>query len=215
MRFRRGWFLPAALLALVPAALSAQKPIRVGPVIGLNLADVRVSNLDEATDINRRNGFLFGGFANFEVSRRFAIQPELLYSQQGAEIPVEDGISGVVKLDYIQIPVLAQLRFPSSGAAVPFLIAGPAIGFKASCKVKADAGAISAEFDCDDPDEDFIPFKSTDLSGVLGLGVEVSGLTISARYTHGFSNINNEAGALEKVRNRVFSVAVGFGFSLR
>lgn len=214
MRFRRGWFLPATLLALAPAALSAQTPIRVGPVIGLNLADVRVSNLDEVTDIDRRTGFLFGGFANFEVSRRFAIQPELLYSQQGAKVPLED-VNGVIKLDYIQVPVLAQFRFPTSGNAVPFLIAGPAIGFKASCKVKAEVGTISAEFDCDDPDEDVIPFKSTDLSGVLGVGVEVSGLTISARYTHGFSNINDLAGDLEKVRNRVFSVAVGFGFSVR
>lgn len=214
MRFRRGWFLPAALLALAPATLAAQKPIRFGPVVGLNLADVRVSNLDEITDINRRTGFLFGGFVNFEVSRRFAIQPELLYSQQGAKIPLED-VDGVIKLDYIQVPVLAQLRFPTSGRAVPFLIAGPSIGFKASCKVKADAGTISAEFDCEDPDEDFIPIKSTDLSGVLGVGVEVSGLTISARYTHGFSNINDLAGEQEKVRNRVLSLAVGFGFSLR
>jgi len=214
MRFRSRWFLSAAILALAPATLTAQKAIKVGPMVGINQAKIRVSDLEQIVEISTRTGFLFGGFASFEVSPRFAIQPELLYSQQGAEFPVEGLVSGLVKLDYIQVPVLAQVRFPS-GNVVPFLIAGPSIGFKASCKVKVDAGVISDEFDCEDPEADFVPFKSTDLSGVLGFGVEVSGLTLSARYTHGFSNVNGLAGDTEKVRNRVLSVAVGFGFSLR
>ncbi|MEZ4587695.1 MAG: hypothetical protein R2909_14980 [Gemmatimonadales bacterium] len=118
----------------------------------------------------------------------------------------------MIKLDYIQVPVLAQFRFPTSRQRGAVLIAGPSIGFKASCKVKADAGTISAEFDCDDPDEDFIPLKSTDLNGVLGVGVESRNHHLRAAHPR-LQQRQRPGRRSGEVRNRVFSLAVGFGFS--
>jgi hypothetical protein len=205
-------FSLAALL--LPVLTSAQTAVRIGPVVGVNSADVRTGNLTESLDIDRRTGLVAGAFATIGVSPRFAIQPELLYSQQGAKVPIEAGIVGVVKLDYIQVPVLAQLRFPGGGNAVPFLIAGPSLGIKASCKARAEGFGTSIGFDCDDPGLGLNPFTCTDVSGVIGLGVEVSGLTISARYQHGFSNINDLVGDIETIHNRVLSLMVGYGFRL-
>jgi hypothetical protein len=199
---------------LPPAAASAQTTVRIGPVAGVSSSDVRTGNLTESIDIDRRTGFVAGVFVTVGVSPRFAIQPELLYSQQGARVPVEAGIAGVIKLDYVQVPVLAQLRFPGGGNAVPFLIAGPSLGFKASCELAVEAFGTSLDVDCDDPVADLNPFTSTDLSGVLGVGVEVSGLTVSARYQHGFTNINDLVGEVETIRNRVLSLMVGYGFRL-
>ena len=42
------------------------------------------------------------------ISNKFAIQPEVLYSAQGTELEFE-GISGDLKLDYINVPVMANI----------------------------------------------------------------------------------------------------------
>ena len=130
---------------------------------GSNAADVKAKTLV---------GFHGGGFVSLFVGDIFAIQPEVLFSTQGAKIENTVG-STDYKLDYINIPVMLKVRAPGGF----FVEAGPQIGFKVH---ETHYGTS----------EDFA--KSTDFSIAGGLGYHSSiGLGIGARYTAGISKLGN------------------------
>ena len=71
-------------------------------------AGLNISNLDfdpDATFSNQhRNGFAFGGFADWGISDNFSILTELQYSAEGAK-------AEELRADYIQMPIMARLGF--------------------------------------------------------------------------------------------------------
>jgi hypothetical protein len=73
-------------------------------------------------------GFHAGGLAHIHLNRHFALQPELVYSSQGAEY----GSSSKTKLNYINVPVLGQYMF-GNGLR---LQTGPQVGFLTTAKSK-------------------------------------------------------------------------------
>ena len=75
-----------------------------------------------------RTGLNVGGFATIPFSARFAFQPEVLYSPTGASEP-EGEIESTIKLDYVNVPLLAKINL-SSGQNPVSLLVGPQIGFR-------------------------------------------------------------------------------------
>lgn len=144
------------------------------------------------------------GYLTLRLHRNFAIEPHLLYSQQGAEATV-DVIQGTFKLDYLQVPVLLKALFPLSGSPStrPFLAAGPALGFKVGCKVN-----VILSVDCDTIG---LPIRDTDFSAVAAGGIEVADFMLSIRYGLGVSS-SIDASPSISVTNRVLSFLVGYGF---
>ncbi len=127
-----------ALVLLAPATAAAQVSVAIGAKLGLNVADVSVSP-SEPTD--SRTAFAGGASLSIRVLDAFAIQPELLYSQQGAGSS-EDGVTAFLNQDYLTIPVLAKVVFPIPESAVrPILYVGPYVGpalaFEISCSFSA------------------------------------------------------------------------------
>ncbi|MEP6747665.1 MAG: porin family protein [Bacteroidota bacterium] len=128
-----------------------------------NVNDVKASTLV---------GFHAGIFLGLYLGDHFSIQPEALFSTQGAKI--EDGTTkDDYKLTYINVPVLAKYRFNGGF----YLEAGPQIGFNVHSTVAGNS-------------EDFA--KSTDLAIAGGLGYSSSiGLGIGARYVAGLSKVGD------------------------
>ncbi|GAH00873.1 unnamed protein product, partial [marine sediment metagenome] len=117
-----------------------------------------------------------------------------------------------IKLDYLEIPVLAKIIVPTPGGVKPCLFAGPVLALKLSGKMKAEYAGESVEEDIEDED-----MKSTDFGLVIGAGLDfglgVSGmgkLTVDIRYSLGLSTISTFEG--DDVKNGVFSLMVGFSF---
>jgi hypothetical protein len=91
-----------------------------------------------AAEYNFKTGFYIGGFANFSVTERFKIQPELLFALQGSnftiknieirEYPSEPPIIGDYKTKIsettISIPIIAQYLISEKF----FIELGPQIG---------------------------------------------------------------------------------------
>jgi hypothetical protein len=75
--------------------------------------------------------------------------------------------------------------------------AGPQVSFN----TKAEIGNDDITVDIKDG------IKSTDFGVVVGVGMESGRFTADARYTHGFTNVNDEGD--DKVRNRVVAFMVG------
>ncbi|MDR1552669.1 MAG: PorT family protein [Prevotellaceae bacterium] len=71
-------------------------------------AGAQLSTLTGASDTEFKFGFHVGGFAEFTISDRFAIQPELLYSAQGADY--KGGGDITMSLGYINLPVLLKIK---------------------------------------------------------------------------------------------------------
>src|SRR3954462_3769554 len=106
--------LTAVMLVLTTAsAASAQGggDGKWGVKGGVNLATFRADV--DAGDFGYRIGLIGGAFYTFALGDRVDIQPEALYSQQGATVDAAGG-SGTAKLDYLSVPVLVRYRLSGS-----------------------------------------------------------------------------------------------------
>ena len=197
--------LRAAVLGAVPLLLfsagSAAAQVRFGPMVGANMSTI---GGDDAEDFfSSRVGFVFGGFAQLGAGR-FALQPQVLYSMKGANS--QDVEDASLKLNYLQVPVLAQIRFPGAGGVTPYLILGPSLSFKLSCKLSDG----DEEFDCEDVG---FETKGTDFSLIGGIGLDFGSLTIAARYDYGLTRLDDTTSP-DDLYNRAFTLTVGYGIRL-
>ncbi len=117
-------------------------------------------------------GFHAGGFMRLHFGDLIAVQPELLFSTQGAKL--ESATESIdAKVSYINVPILLQLHFGGL-----FVEGGPQVGFRVNEDV---------------PNQSIENFaKSNDLSLALGLGYQShSGFGISGRYNIGLSKVGD------------------------
>lgn len=120
------------------------------------------SNLTGDADADAATSFYLGGLVDFTVSEKFHVQPELLYSMEGADD---------ASISYLRVPVMAKY-YVMDGLS---LQAGPEFAFK-----------ISADDSIDEAT------KSLDYGLGLGAGYELeSGLFFDARYNLGLANISD------------------------
>ncbi|GAC1449912.1 MAG: porin family protein [Chitinophagaceae bacterium] len=159
------------ILLLVSTATFAQH-FELGAKAGVNVSNFMGSSNASTLKANTLIGFHAGGFVSLFIGNNFAIQPEVLFSTQGAKID-DDGYKRDYKLYYINVPVMLKYRFTGGF----FIEAGPQVGFKVH---ETYAGTS----------EDFA--KSTDLSIAGGIGYHSPiGLGIGARYIAGLSKLGN------------------------
>ncbi|MCX2681478.1 porin family protein [Galbibacter sp. EGI 63066] len=187
--------------------VSQAQEVKFGVKAGINIANL--TGADE--DIDARTSLHIGGVVEFPFSEKFALQPELLFSSQGAKVSEsEEGNSyeRKLKLNYLNIPVMAKLYLTKGFS----LEAGPQAGFLLSAKDKWEATFGTSESYEDDIKDQL---KEIDLSFNFGLGYKLeNGLFFSGRYNLGFSDISDfeEEGDDDKVKNGVFQLSVGFMF---
>ncbi|HAY3551668.1 PorT family protein [Elizabethkingia meningoseptica] len=168
---------------------------RFGIKAGGNLSDLtNQSSLGEKSKI----GFYAGVFMNAPISSDFSIQPEVVYSQQGAKY--KDNILGLEKrnLGYINVPVMVQYN------ATPefYLEAGPEFGFL----VDAQTTIGNSKFTGTDP------YNTFNFGVGLGAGYRFTpNIGINARYTAGFTNtLKNNNG--DSVKNNNFQLGLAYTF---
>jgi len=160
-------FLFFAMFASVSAF---SQGFQLGLKAGVNVSNYTGGDLENKAIIGFHGGATFG----FLLGDHFSIQPEVLFSAQGAKI---DGIGNneeKYNVSYINLPVLAKYRFTGGF----YLEAGPQVGFKVNESVP------------DNTIENFA--KDLDLSVAAGLGYHSPiGLGIGARYNAGLSKVGD------------------------
>lgn len=202
----------AAAAALWPATASTAALTAIGLKGGLSGAR---EHGDFAPD-QYRLGFGAGAFATLSITTRFALQPELLFVMKGGKFPdigLTDGGGQTIGIpevthvvDYLEIPLLVQLRIPTSGRVSPMIVCGPSMAFKLREQYHF-GGPQPAE----SRDADF--FLGTDLGFAIGAGVEIGRgrdhLLLEARYTAGVINAMNDSNA-PSTRNGAFLMMAGY-----
>lgn len=183
MKFLVG-MIAAVVITGAASAQHSSSPkgfVNLGVKAGINLYKI---NSDDNTVYDQITGFHLGLLGHIHFNSQWALQPELVYSSQGAK-------SGSIehRLDYINVPVLLQFMF-DNGFRIQ---AGPQVGIL----VKAD-------------NKDNL--NSIDLG--LGVGVSYvvpsTGFGLDARYNHGLSNINKDDAV--KLYNRGIQLGVFYIF---
>jgi long-subunit fatty acid transport protein len=177
-------------VAVFGFAFANAQETKFGAKAGLNMSNITGDN---SGDNKMKIGFQVGVFANIGIAEQFAVQPELLYSAQGAKF---DG--GSSELNYINIPIMLQYIV----AEKLRLEAGPQIGILMSAKTKIDGvGSIDSKDGT----------NTTDLGVGVGIGYDVAeNINLGLRYTIGVSNINKEGDAKNANSNLAF--AIGYRF---
>ena len=180
-------------IALIGFNVNAQG-VDFGVKAGANFANI---GGDETDDYGSRTSFHFGVTAGIAVSDNFSVQPELVYSSQGATFDFE-GIDGDVQLNYLNLPIMAQFQV-ADGFSVEV---GPQFGFLMSANLKVD-----------DEEEDIKDeLKGLDLAAGIGVNYAMaSGLNFGARYNLGLSNVNDGDDDI-KNQNNVIQVSIGYRF---
>ncbi|MGD1891209.1 MAG: porin family protein [Cyclobacteriaceae bacterium] len=194
--------------ALVTQAQNQLDPFEYGVRIGWNTSSLWNGDVQEFYGF--KSGLAIGGFAKFRFSRWLALQPELLYSQQGA---ADNGLTDItnptpytIRNNYFIIPLLVKI-YPFRRFNIHI---GPQLGILVSSKL------VSSTIE-DIDTRDF--FNSGDLSLTYGLEYEFNkGLLIGLRFNSSFTNINDTSsispltGIPEQVGNGVMLLSAGWRF---
>ncbi len=209
----------AILLLLGTSQVKAQSS-NPGPKFGvkggLNFAQLYVDQ-PNAEDENVKLGYHFGVFGKIPITSFLAIQPELLYSNVGSKITYGGsdlaalfGIEpGEIRfnLNYVQVPLALAVNIGPLNVH-----AGPYLSYLVSANVKdlktSDLNSSDVkELNTDD-------FNRFDYGVMGGVGFDVKGITVGARYNYGLRQVGKSglAGTLTNdSKNSVAQIYLGFG----
>jgi hypothetical protein len=183
-----------AILSFSIVSFAMAQKASFGVKAGVNVANL---NYKGETDPDSKIGVHAGALVHIHVSDMFAVQPEIMFSAQGARNRNNNDIR--THLNYINVPVLAQLMF-GQGFRVQ---TGPQVGFLVSAKREEN----DVEIDIDDS------YENVDFSWSLGAGYLFpgTGLGVDVRYNFGLSKVNDPV--TTDAWNRVLQAGLFYQFN--
>lgn len=204
MRIMKRNTLLVVVAVVLATQLYAQKRVSPGIRAGVNLASLSNINADFKTD------FYAGGILGINLGQRYTLQPELIYSRQGAnnvlfsgEEAGEPDRTENVTIQYLSLGVMNKFYLVDGFHA----LAGPSLDLK--------IGKNFPRIDFDDED-----YGGVDLGISLGLGYTLPiGLTFEGRFKTGMLDAFNNDYFLglfddpdDISLNRVFQLGLSYSF---
>lgn len=161
-----------------------QKKTSFGIKAGINMANIS-GNIESEWDINTESkfGFHAGFIMDVAVSEKFSVQPELLYTAQGAKFN-DEGSEGKFIHNFISLPITAKYYIIDDLA----LETGPQLNYliKAKLEESMDVGWDSGDLEVDLTKQ--APSISVGLN--FGASYEINNkFIIGARYSLGLTNL--------------------------
>lgn len=169
--------------------------VTFGAKAGLNLSTL----VGDTHNVSMKPGFHIGGMAELELTEKLSVQPEILYSLQGAKVDDGTGSDYNYNLSYITLPVIGKY-YVIEGLS---LEAGPQIGVLISAKSKIDGESINHKKNT----------SSIDFGANIGAGYKMdSGLNFALRYSLGLANTYDGPGNSNQT-NATLQLSVGYFFN--
>lgn len=214
------------IAGIVLFAQSAEAQVSFGVKGGVTFATfTQESELKSAEgntqEVVNVQGFAGGAFANFTIPLLpFSVQPEILYVRKGGEgrysgkMGFDDFSSTeVLKLDYIEIPVLLKFNIPVPAPVTPSVFAGPTYSYLVgSEKTVALVWGSQTDNSTFKPMSDL---EKNDFGVAFGAGLDVNllamKLALDARYTLGLKDIK-ETEMQRTIKNRAWMIMLGVAF---
>jgi hypothetical protein len=162
------------------------------------------------TGLTSQVGFSGGGFLILNLAGAFSIQPEILFTQKGAEF--ESGANYYeYHYSYVEVPILLKLTLANKNAAIrPSIYAGPFASFKAGAKLETYLDPDQEE----SKKENLPSVRSIDAGFVVGAGADLrlgpGKILLDLRYGLSLLNaVTTSAG----VKHSVIYAFLGFSFN--
>ena len=192
-------------------SVSAFSPF--GVKIGVNGGNML--NLPEGANNTTKMSFYAGVFTKFDMGRRFSLQPELVYSRQGARLspmqlfPDESGqlidlgeLNKQIRLNYINIPIVVSYKVWED----LFVSVAPQLGINLNAIDRTKYNDYTATTKLNG-------IRRCDFSLGVGLGYQIwSKLDVTVRYNLGFTNITKSKSDFNQhnIKNGVLQLGLGF-----
>jgi len=197
-------------LTFMLQANAQEGTIQFGAKAGLNLTTLN----GDIEGAKGRTSFHLGGMAEIPITNKLSIQPELLFSSQGAKTE-----GATLVFNYLNVPVMAKYYVTNELS----LEAGPQIGYLLSANLKYETSgdnnpgpntteerSSTKAAEKEDVKDDV---KSIDFGINFGLGYKMeNGLNFGLRYNLGLANANNFENSSQEFKNGVFQISVGYFF---
>ncbi|MFN0034999.1 MAG: porin family protein [Saprospiraceae bacterium] len=220
------FFLTATLELLF---LTVQSHAQIAVKAGVNFASISESaTIEEYESLENKSvaGFQAGLSFDLGLSDFFTIQPELLYIQKGGKatyaINEDNKIVSRLYYNYVEVPVLAKLKFFNESGSGVYVLAGPFVGLALSGKVKTTTTLLGNtttdedKFEFDNSEEGDRQ-RRTDWGMSFGGGVKFGHVFLDARYNLGINNLldsnaDNQDDEKPYRRTRGIGVTLGYEF---
>jgi hypothetical protein len=185
-------------LSLFIVSFSHAQAFHIGAKVGANINKISGQSFkDEFTF-----GYHAGGFAEIKLSKRFALQPEVLFNQFNTDTStkfsqiynVNAATIASIKLNYLSIPILLNYKV----GKVFSIQAGPQYGILMDQNSNLLQNGKNA-------------FKNGDFSLLAGAQCKLGALRLYGRYQVGLSNIN-DIDNKDKWKNQ--SIQIGIGLAI-
>ena len=178
------------LIGFLSVGVSTAQELDLGLKLGANFSEF--SDVKGA-DMSNKTGFQIGAFAGIRMGN-VAIQPELLYSQQGAKFNHDK-----IELDYVNVPVMFKY-YLIQGLNIQ---AGPQFGFVVSDNIGKVFDGIQSGVEA----------NNFDVSGLVGIGLDLPfGIRLDGRYNFGLGDALKSEFGDTSGKNSVFTLSVGYSF---
>lgn len=224
-RFER-LLVAVSSLSLLAASPALAGPIGIHPGIKVGAA---IANFDEnvssPTDLKSQSKVTFGGYVRLDVGHTFSIQPELQYVPNGSKgtFAVDNGgtptsVDAALKMNYLELPVLAKFRFPGGSSLMPNIYLGPSAALNLSSKLSGDLTAIGGSTNDETDVKDQV--EKVLFGGAVGGGFDMKAgkgiLSLDGRYSRSLSDVFKKAttgtfGTADP-KSTTVSVTLGYAF---
>ena len=192
-------FLTVSVVILMAGYAQAQ--INFGVRAGLNLTNIKYSG-EGSESADMKPGFQVGVVGEINIPGLIAIQPGIIFAQQGCKFD-----EWTTALNYIQIPVNVIYKV-GLGPAHLLLQAGPYFGYGISAKSKYDGNSEKLKFGSGD-DADI---KAIDFGLGVGAGVQLGSIQAGIGYNFGLANLDPEGSSDFKAKNNGLALTVTYFF---
>ena len=221
-------------------AAGAMAQVQVGPKLGMNLSKINDGEkVEEGTSEPFAVGFNLGVATSFEITENFSFAPELIFTQKGSRLTAEgtdqffDGVADVemefsysekIKLNYLEMPVLARVAFGNTVKG--YVNAGPSLGYWLGGKTvyeeefngESDSDEYKikfvSEYDEDSDDAEILKDEANRLEvgalvgGGLMLNTGAGDILLDVRYQAGLTNMIDFDEDDEQFKNNSLSFSV-------
>lgn len=145
-------------------------------------------------------GYHLGGFADIGLSKKWGIQPELMFSQ--VNVDTSSNFSSIYKFDNVSKVQLKYLKIPLLVNYMPNEFVSLQLGPQFGIMMDNDRSLVQNGKNA---------FSNGDFSMLGGLQLNISKIRLYGRYAIGLSNIN-DIDNREKWKNQNIQVGVGWTF---
>ena len=176
------------------------------PKAGLNLATM--TNDDDA---KTRSAFTVGGEFGYVATPNVALSFGAMYSQQGCKAKFQ-GIDGTIKMDYINLPVIAAYRVTDNLSVK----VGLQPGFLINDKVKISSNGVTAEVGLEESYKSAgmdVTINSFDLSIPIGISYDFDKIQLELRYNAGLTKVLSTPSG-DGTKNSVIQFTIGYKLGL-